>query len=72
MIVPISMARRASPTGCFCFSPTVRHHDEGHALPTGPDGGKRPAAVIANAVLSMRIATGEATETYLGNRRTGG
>ena len=41
-------------------------------MPTGPDGGKRPADVIANAVLSMRIATGEATETYLGNRRTGG
>ena len=41
-------------------------------MPTGPNGEKRPADVIANAVLSMRIATGDATETYSGNRRTGG
>ena len=41
-------------------------------MPTGPGGEKRPADVIANAVLSMKIATGEATETYLSNRRQGG
>ena len=31
-------------------------------MPTGPNGEKRPSDVIANAVLSMRIATGEAEE----------
>ena len=31
-------------------------------MPTGPNGEKRPADVIANAVLSMKIATGEAEE----------
>ena len=41
-------------------------------MPTGPNGEKRPADVIANAVPSMKIATGEATETYLSNRRQGG
>ena len=29
---------------------------------TGPNGEKRPAGVIANAVLSMKITTGEAEE----------
>ena len=31
-------------------------------MPTGPNGEKRPADVIANAVLSMKIATGEVEE----------
>ena len=31
-------------------------------MPTGPNGEKRPRDVIANAVLSMKIATGEAEE----------
>ena len=31
-------------------------------MPTGPDGQKRPADVIANAVHVAKIATGEATE----------
>ena len=34
-------------------------------MPIGPNGEKRPAAVIANAVISMRIATGEADETIV-------
>lgn len=41
-------------------------------MPTGPNGEKRPADVIASAVLSMKIATGEASETYVVNTRTGG
>ena len=32
-------------------------------MPTGPNGEKRPANVIANAVRVARIATGEAEET---------
>jgi hypothetical protein len=31
-------------------------------MPTGPKGEKRPADVIGNAVLVMRIATGEETD----------
>ena len=34
-------------------------------MPIGPNGEKRPPAVIANAVLSMRIATGQANETLV-------
>ena len=42
-------------------------------MPTGPNGEKRPADVIANAVLSMRIATGDAEETYVHmGKREGG
>ena len=42
-------------------------------MPNGPNGEKRPADVIANAVLSMRIATGEAEETYaVQGQRKGG
>ncbi len=32
-------------------------------MPRGPKGQKRPADVIGNAVMVMRIATGEITET---------
>lgn len=32
-------------------------------MPKGPKGQKRPADVIGNAVLVMRIATGEVEET---------
>ena len=32
-------------------------------MPKGPKGEKRPADVIGNAALVMRIATGEETET---------
>lgn len=32
-------------------------------MPTGPKGQKRPADVVANAVLVAKIATGEKTET---------
>lgn len=32
-------------------------------MPTGPKGQKRPADVVANAILVAKIATGEATET---------
>jgi hypothetical protein len=31
-------------------------------MPKGPQGQKRPADVIGNAVLVMRLATGECTE----------
>ena len=42
-------------------------------MPTGPNGEKRPADVIANAVLSMRIATRDAEETYVHmGKREGG
>lgn len=34
-------------------------------MPIGPNGEKRPPAVIANAVFSMRIATGQANETIV-------
>lgn len=34
-------------------------------MPIGPNGEKRPPAVIANAVISMRVATGEANETIV-------
>ena len=33
-------------------------------MPKGPQGQKRPADVIGNAVRVMRIATGEAEEEY--------
>jgi hypothetical protein len=36
-------------------------HD-GASMPKGPQGQKRPADVIGNAVKVMRIATGEETE----------
>ncbi len=42
-------------------------------MPTGPDGEKRLTDVIENAVLSMRIATGDAEESYVNTRKqTGG
>ena len=36
-------------------------------MPVGPKGEKRPADVIGNAVLVMKIATGEETETLPAN-----
>ena len=33
-------------------------------MPNGPNGEKRPAVVIANAVRVARIATGEVAETF--------
>ncbi len=41
-------------------------------MPTGPNGEKRPADVIANAVLSMKIATGEAEEVRVNAGRSSG
>lgn len=42
-------------------------------MPTGPQGEKRPADVIANAVHTMRVATGEADEEYVdAGKRKGG
>ena len=41
-------------------------------MPIGPNGEKRPADPIANALLVAKIATGEAEETYVSNRRRGG
>ena len=37
-------------------------------MPRGPKGQKRPADVIKNAVLVMRIATGEVEETDTRNQ----
>jgi hypothetical protein len=41
-------------------------------MPKGPQGQKRPADVIGNAVRVMRIATGEKEETKSPKRRAGG
>ena len=42
-------------------------------MPIGPKGEKRPADVVANAVHVMRVATGEAKETYVDTaKRKGG
>lgn len=41
-------------------------------MPTGPNGEKRPADVIANAVHVMRIATGEAQEEYIDTAKAKG
>ncbi len=40
-------------------------------MPKGPKGERRPADVIANAVHVMRVATGEAEETYEGQTDDG-
>ena len=42
----------------------------GVTMPVGPNGEKRPADVIANAVLVGRIATGEAHETHVDQKRS--
>ena len=41
-------------------------------MPTGPNGEKRPADLIANAVLSMKVATGEAEEVRANAGRSAG
>ena len=42
-------------------------------MPIGPNGEKRPAGVVANAVHVMRVATGGAEETYVDTtKRKGG
>lgn len=42
-------------------------------MPIGPNGEKRPADTIANALHVARIATGEAEETYVNaDQRVGG
>ena len=42
-------------------------------MPIGPNGAKRPADVVANAVHVMRVATGEAEEEYVNpGKSTGG
>ena len=42
-------------------------------MPIGPNGEKRPADVVANAVHVMRVATGDAEETYVDTaKRKGG
>jgi len=41
-------------------------------MPRGPQGQKRPADVIGNAVRVMRIATGEEEEAIPSKRRAGG
>src|ERR1700736_5641395 len=45
----------------------------GAQMPRGPNGEKRPADVVANAVRATCIATGEGVETrpVLGRRRSG-
>lgn len=41
-------------------------------MPTGPNGEKRPADVIANAVHVMQIATGETEEEYVDSAKAKG
>jgi hypothetical protein len=41
-------------------------------MPKGPQGQKRSADVVVNAVHVMKIATGEAEEQLPSKRRTGG
>ena len=41
-------------------------------MPRGPNGEKRPADVIGNAVHSCRVLVGDAEETYAGKQRNGG
>ena len=41
-------------------------------MPIGPNGEKRPADVIANAVHVMRIATGQVEEEYVDQRKSAG
>ena len=41
-------------------------------MPKGPQGQKRPADVIGNAIKVMRIATGEEEEGTPSKRRAGG
>ena len=41
-------------------------------MPKGPQGQKRPADVIGNAIKVMRIATGEEEESLPSKRRSGG
>jgi len=41
-------------------------------MPKGPQGQKRPADVIGNAVRVMKIATGEEEEAIPSKRRAGG
>lgn len=40
-------------------------------MPTGPNGEKRPADVIANVVIRKQIATAEAPEAYANHARKG-
>ena len=61
MIPPANVATRASIRGWLQFfvtkgRSTLREFCE---VPKGPQGQKRPADVIGNAVKVMRIATGE-------------
>ena len=39
-------------------------------MPIGPKGEKRPAGVIANAVHMMRVATGQAEEEYVDDKKS--
>ena len=41
-------------------------------MPIGPNGEKRPADVIANAVHMMRVVTGEAEEEYVNPGQSAG
>ena len=41
-------------------------------MPIGPNGEKRPADTLANALKVARIATGEETEEYVSKTRNGG
>lgn len=41
-------------------------------MPTGPNGEKRSSDVVANAVLSMKIATGEAEEVRVNVGKSAG
>lgn len=52
--------------------PAIPSHDRIYPMPKTPKGAKRPADVISNAVLVMRLATGEAQEKAPKTRRAEG
>ena len=41
-------------------------------MPRGPNGEKRPADVIGNAVHCCKVLVGKAEESYTGKQRNGG
>ena len=44
----------------------------GTTMPTGPNGEKRPADPVANALLVARIAVGDAEEKYIDEAKSAG
>ena len=64
-LLPISDGRKPSHVAFLGKSEKSRMRMGVHAMPKGPDGQKRPADVIGNAVHIARIAAGEIEDTGL-------